>query len=80
MIARDLSSEERALTFVFRGRLVQAAGVTDGGGGAREHATGHRRTLGDWGECCGCHPPQADAGSLKAVAARPFLSTAAMLR
>jgi len=34
MIARDLSTEERALTFVFRGRLVQAAGVTDGGGGA----------------------------------------------
>jgi hypothetical protein len=73
------------LPFVFRGRLVQAAGVTDGGGGfgsMRRDTAGLASSrklskLGDWGECCAV---TSCAGSLKAVAAMPFLSTAAMLR
>lgn len=64
--------------------LLQAAGVTPTAGADRRR-TGlsgacdgtPQDSLGDWGECCAV---TSCAGSLKAVAAMPFLSTAATLR
>jgi len=51
MIARDLFSESSEHSLLLRGRLVQAAGVTDGGGGLglSAHDVTAQDSLGDFG-------------------------------